>query len=168
MVERETMKSRKVHLEDYEKILKFRLHVDGATAHMGIEITDLEVGWARAEMEYRDSQMNPNGSVHGGLIFSLADSVAGTAACTHGNMVTTSTGSIYFLHAAFHPKKLIAEAQELKAGRNLMTYDVKIKTETGRLIAKATMEYFNLNIPIPGWADEELEEAKKAVEARQR
>lgn len=140
---------RKISLEDIERILHFRLSVDGAIGQLGIKVTDLEVGWARAEMEYNSSHRNPNGSVHGGMIFSLADSVAGTAACTHGSMVTTSTGSIYFLHAAFRPKKLIAEAMELKAGRNLMTYDVKVKTDTGKLVAKATMEYFNLNMPIP-------------------
>lgn len=136
--------------EQFENILKYRLHMDGPAQHMGIEIKDLELGWARAEMKYRDSHANPNGSVYGGLIFSLADAVAGTAACTHGNMVTTSTGNIYFLHPAYSPRKLIAEAQEMKAGRNLMTYDVKVKTETGKLIARATMEYFNLNKPVPG------------------
>ena len=139
-----------INKDDFEKILKFRVSVDGAIARMGIEITDLELGWARARMEYRDTQINPNGSVHGGLIFSLADSVAGTAACTRGSMVTTSTGSIYFLNAAFHPKMLVAEATELKAGKNLLTYDVKVKTDTGILIAKAVMEYYNLKMPIPG------------------
>lgn len=139
-----------INKDDFDKILKFRISVDGAIARMGIEITDLELGWARATMEYRDTQINPNGSVHGGLIFSLADSVAGTAACTRGNMVTTSTGSIYFLNAAFHPKMLVAEATELKAGKSLMTYDVKVKTDTGILIAKAVMEYYNLKMPIPG------------------
>ena len=141
--------SRLVSLEEFERILKFRLSVDGAISQLGIKVTDIEVGWARAEMEYSSAHRNPNGSVHGGVIFSLADSVAGTAACTHGSMVTTSSGSIYFLHAAFRPKKLIAEAMELKAGRNLMVYDVKIKTDKGKLVAKAVMEYFNLNMPIP-------------------
>ena len=140
---------KQVSLEDFGRILRFRLSVDGAIKQLGIKITDLEVGWARAEMEYSSIHRNPNGSVHGGMIFSLADSVAGTAACTHGSMVTTSTGSIYFLHAAFRPKKLIAEAVELKAGRNLMVYDVRVKTDKGKLVAKATMEYFNLNMPIP-------------------
>ena len=141
--------SRLVSLEEFERILRFRLSVDGAISQLGIKVTDIEVGWARAEMEYSSAHRNPNGSVHGGMIFSLADSVAGTAACTHGSMVTTSSGSIYFLHAAFRPKKLIAEAMELKAGRNLMVYDVKIKTDKGKLVAKAVMEYFNLNMPIP-------------------
>ena len=68
------MNSKEISREIFDKILKFRLNVDGAVSHMGIEITDLERGWARAEMEYKDFQINPNGSVHGGMIFSLADS----------------------------------------------------------------------------------------------
>jgi len=128
----------------FEDILRRRLSEDGAIARMGIRITDLDYGWARAEMVYQNAHINPNGSVHGGLIFSLADSVAGTAASTRGNKIVTSTGSIYFLNPAFQPKKLIAEANELKAGRSLMTYDVKIKTDEGLLVAKAVMEYHKL------------------------
>jgi len=128
----------------FEDILRRRLSEDGAIARMGIRITHLDYGWARAEMVYQNAHINPNGSVHGGLIFSLADSVAGTAASTRGNKIVTSTGSIYFLNPAFQPKKLIAEANELKAGRSLMTYDVKIKTDEGLLVAKAVMEYHKL------------------------
>ena len=144
--------------DNFEKILRFRIRADGAIKRMGIEITDIGPGWARARMKYQNAHVNPNGSVHGGLIFSLADSVAGTAASTRGNRVTTSTGSIYFLNPAFEPEYLIAEAMELKAGRRLMTYDVKVKTDEGILIAKAVMEYYNLRTPIPGF--ETMEESE--------
>ena len=43
---------------------------------------------------------------------------------------------------------LIAEAVELKAGKNLLTYDVYIRTEEGKLVAKATLEYFSLHMEI--------------------
>ena len=47
--------------------------------------------------------------------------------------MTTSSGTISYLNAAMNPEKLIAEAVELKAGKNLLTYDVYIRTEEGKL-----------------------------------
>lgn len=129
----------------FDKLKAFRTANDGAMSHLGIQITKIEPGFARSEMPYKkELHANSIGGVHGGIIFTLADSVGGTAAATRGNLVTTSNGSMHFLHAAIQPEKLIGEAVELKSGKNLLVYDVKITTETGRLIAQATMEYFRL------------------------
>lgn len=132
----------------YQKILTLRNQEGGAINHMGVKITELGPGWARGEIKTEDCHLNPIGSIHGGVIFLFADSVAGSAACTRGNIVTTSNGSIHFLNAAIGVKKLIAEATELKAGKNLLTYDVEIRTEEGKIISKATMEYYNLHVTI--------------------
>ena len=112
------------------------------------EITDVGPGWAKGELAFREYHVNPIGSVHGGVIFFLADSVGGTAASSRGSRVTTANGTISYLNAAMNPEKLIAEAVELKAGKNLLTYDVYIRTEEGKLVAKATLEYFSLHMEI--------------------
>ena len=62
--------------------------------------------------------------------------------------MTTANGTISYMNAAMNPEKLIAEAVELKAGKNLLTYDVYIRTEEGKLVAKATLEYFSLHMEI--------------------
>lgn len=131
--------------EFFEKVLRYRRLEGTASQYMGIEITDVGPGWAKGELAYREYHVNPIGSVHGGVIFFLADSVGGTAASSRGSRVTTASGSIYYLNAAMNPEKLVAEAVELKAGKNLLTYDVFIRTEEGKLVAKATMEYFSLH-----------------------
>ena len=131
--------------EFFEKVLRYRRLEGTAASYMGIEMTEVGPGWAKGELEFKEYHVNPIGSVHGGVIFFLADSVGGTAASSRGSRVTTANGNIYYLNAAMNPEKLVAEAVELKAGKNLLTYDVYIRTETGKLVAKATMEYFSLH-----------------------
>ncbi|MDO5146627.1 MAG: PaaI family thioesterase [Eubacteriales bacterium] len=131
--------------EFYKKLLDYRQQEGLATSHMGIRVTDAAPGWARGEMNFEKYHLNPIGSVHGGVIFFLADSVGGTAACTRGSVVTTSNGMIHYLKPAINPKKLIAEAEEIKAGKNILIYDVYIRTEDDTLIAKATMEYYSMH-----------------------
>ena len=134
--------------EFFEKVLRYRRLEGTASEYMGIEITDVGPGWAKGELAFREYHVNPIGSVHGGVIFFLADSVGGTAASSRGSRVTTANGTISYLNAAMNPEKLIAEAVELKAGKNLLTYDVYIRTEEGKLVAKATLEYFSLHMEI--------------------
>lgn len=133
----------------FEKVKNYRLQNDRSMKKLGIKITGMEPGWAKSEMPY-DEEIHANsiGGVHGGMIFTLADSVGGTAAVTRGNLVTTSNGSIHFLNAALRPEKLIGEAREIKCGKNLLVYDVHITDETGKLIAQATMSFFRLKTRI--------------------
>ncbi|MCD8020741.1 MAG: PaaI family thioesterase [Clostridiales bacterium] len=136
-------------IEDfYDKLIKLRMKQGVGLENMGCKIVGLGPGRATMEMEIEDIHMNPIGSVHGGMIFFLADSAGGTAAFTRGSIAVTSNGGIHFVNAAMNVKKLVAEAVEIKAGKNLLTYDVTIRTVEGKVIAKATMEYSSLHIPI--------------------
>lgn len=129
----------------FHQILQHRQQKGLATNHMGVVLTEAGPGWAKGEIKFERYHQNPIGSVHGGVIFFLADAVGGTAACTRGRLVTTANGTIHYLNAAIEPEKLVAEAVELKAGKNLLTYEVYVRTETGKLISKATMEYYSLH-----------------------
>lgn len=131
-----------------KKIIASRYRDNGTNAQLGIALTDLGPGWAEGEMEIKEIHCNPLGSVHGGMLFTFADSVGGSAAATRGSWIVTSTSSISFFNAALHEKKLIAKAKELKAGKNLLTYEIEIFNEKGILIAKSTIEYVSLHIPI--------------------
>lgn len=129
---------------DYEKIISTRNNFDGFTMINGIKIVKVSEGYAQGEIEINKNHLNISGGVHGGCIFSLADTTAGAAVWSRGNKATTSNSNISFLRAAFGVKKLIATAKEIKYGKNLMVYDVDINDENDRLIAKASITYFNL------------------------
>ena len=129
-----------------QKIIDSRFRGNHTIAQLGIKCVDLEPGYAAGEMEIKDIHINPLGSVHGGMIFTFADSIGGTAACSRGSWIVTSSSSMNFFRPAFHVKKLYAYARELKAGNNLLTYEVEIRNEQDILIAKSTIEYCSLHV----------------------
>ncbi len=125
--------------------LKQRVQEDqGYIRYSHLTFTELGEGKAKAEIAVGKDQLNPMGSVHGGCLFSICDTVGGTAAMTHGAAVTTTTGTISYLNPATGCGTLYAEAVELKAGKTLYRYDVYIRDDRGILICKADMEYYKL------------------------
>lgn len=131
-----------------EQIITSRFRGNHTNAKLGIQAIDVGPGWALGEMEIHAIHTNPLGSVHGGILFTFADSIGGTAACSRGFWIVTSSSSINFFNAAIHEKKLYARATELKAGNNLLTYEIEITNEKGLLICKSTIEYASLHIPV--------------------
>ena len=139
-------RQREEFMEHMDKVIRFRNDSGTVSKHLAMKITDARPGWARGEMLCQAFHMNPIGSVHGGMLFILADFVAGTAALTRGKVVTTANATSYFLNAAYMPKKIIAEASEIKTGLCLSTYDVVVKDDQGKLISKMVIEFYNLRI----------------------
>lgn len=132
---------------DYEKLKEFRNNAQGLTKELGQQVMEVSAGYAKVEMEIDERHINPIGSVHGGAIFALADSAGGVAAMSHGSFVTTVDGSINYLNPAINVKKLIADTRELKAGKNILVYNVDIRDENGLVIAGARMTYYSLHKP---------------------
>lgn len=125
--------------------LKQRVNGDeGYIKYNHLVFTELGTGSAKAEVTVDEELLNPMGSVHGGCLFSICDTVGGTAAMTHGVAVTTTMGTISYLNTAKGCTRLDVEAVELKAGRTLYHYDVFVRDEKGTLICKADMEYYKL------------------------
>ena len=132
---------------DYRKLLEFRNNSPGLAKELGLNVTEVSEGYAKIEMELDERHANPIGSIHGGAIFTLADTVGGVAATSHGSFVTTVTGSINYLNPAIGVKKLIADTRELKAGKNVLVYDVTVRDENDHVIAEARMTYYSLHKP---------------------
>lgn len=130
---------------EFQKLIDFRNEYPGFAKEMGMKVTEVSMGYARVEMEIDERSGNPIGSVHGGVIFALADTAGGVAATSRGSFVTTVSGDISYLNPAIQVKKLVGVTQELKAGKNVLVYDVLILDETEKLIAKARMTYYSLH-----------------------
>jgi len=131
---------------EFEKYMNFRNDSPGFNKDIGMVVTEMRDGHARLELEIDYARHgNPIGSVHGGVIFALADSAGGVAAASKGSYVTTVSGDINYLNPAIHVKKLIATTRELKAGKNILVYDVTISDENEKVIAESRMTYYSLH-----------------------
>jgi uncharacterized protein (TIGR00369 family) len=82
---------------------------------------------------------NPMGTVHGGILCTLADSAMGMAFAStlgEGETFTTLEVKINFLRPIFEGK-LFAKAKVVHRGRTVGLVDCDITTEDGKLVARA-------------------------------
>lgn len=136
-------------MEDRKKNEKDRMrfnrsHSGGHMEDLGMEIMEAVDGHAKGRMKIESRMLNPYGAIHGGILFSLADTVGGAAALSRGAAIVTSTGTINFLRSTVKSRMITATATEVKAGKALSIYDVLIVDEYDRLVAKAVMTYYSL------------------------
>ena len=113
--------------------------------HIGIEILEKRPGYARGQIVLKPWHLNVLGIVHGGVLFSLADTVAGTAACTGRDYaVPTVNGLISYLKAGHRTSRIVAEAEEIKNGNAFSVCECRICDDQGKLLATTTMTYYHL------------------------
>lgn len=118
-----------VHGNEYVKLL-------------GIKIEEISLGYCKGKMEISKRIENPYGTMHGGSLYSFADIIAGTAACTFGNYVVTVSGSMNFLIPATGMKYLYCQADMVRQGKKLAVYDVKISDEDDNILENASFTFF--------------------------
>jgi len=115
---------------------------------VGLEILERRMGYAKGQIEIKPCHLNVLGIIHGGVYFTIADTVSGTAAATgRPYAVPTVNADIHYLKAGKNTSKIIAEAEEIKNGRNFSVCDCKIYDDRGDLLATTTMTFFHLMPP---------------------
>lgn len=127
--------------EEFDRIMR---EDPGFIKEMGIELTELEEGYAKGRITLGEKHNNPMGTVHGGLIFGLADTIGGRAAMSYGDKVVTLNANISYLNAAANTEYIEAEATEVKNGKTTAIYDVMIRTAEGVDVAKVTFTFFKV------------------------
>lgn len=99
-----------------EDVIKEICLADKAYHSLGIELVSATPGRAKMSMTVRSDMLNCLGILHGGIIFSLADTALGFAANV-GNIVSyTYSSTIYFLSSATLGEELIAVTEEDNTG----------------------------------------------------
>ena len=132
----------------FDEIIKYRNTHNKFAAFLGIVTTEISFGAAKGEMEVREEFVNPIHSVHGGCLFSLADTIGGAAAASHGMRMTTASGDFHYLSPAMGTKMLYAAAKVIKDGKKICVCDVEISDDSGKLVAKGVFSYFNLGVSL--------------------
>ena len=101
---------------------------------LGIVLTHVEHEYAKCEMDVTENHHNGLGSLHGAVIFSLAD-VAFAAAC---NTVQPSIGLQADIKYLKKPKgdRLIAEAKLVSNSSKIGNYQVSVSDGHGNLVAQ--------------------------------
>lgn len=103
------------------------LREDRTCALLGIQVLSAGEGRARARMRVRPDMVNGHSLVHGGLVFSLADTVFACAVNSFGPAVVTAGADIAFLRPAFLDDDLVAEARTRTRSARSVICDVTVR-----------------------------------------
>ena len=111
---------------------------EGTGPTWGIVIEEARAGYARLRMTLREDMLNGHRTVHGGMVFSLADTAFAYVCNGRNERTVAAQANIVFLDAAKEGETLIAEGEEVsRVGRSGVTR-VNVRTDDGRSIAEFT------------------------------
>lgn len=109
-----------------------------------IEMLDAKKGYAEGRIKVDSFHLNSWKAVHGGALFTIADTVGGIAAITCiGNAVTISA-NINYLSPGINTEYITAKANVIHSGKTTAVVDVMLSADDGRDIAKATLTYYRV------------------------
>jgi len=84
-----------------------------------------------------DKNLNVNGTVHGGVIFTLCDEIIGRYVTSIGRKGAAADASIHYYRPANAGEKITATVHERKVGKKLGVYLVELTNPENKLIADA-------------------------------
>ena len=102
--------------------------------HCGIELLEAAGGSSKARLAIEKRHLNGIGTVHGGVLFTLADYAFAAACNSHGTVAVAINCSISYVKAV-QSGVLIATARETSLGGRIGTYSIDITDDKGALIA---------------------------------
>lgn len=105
---------------------------------LGAVIDEASYGYAKCSMEIEPRHCNALGIPMGGTIFTLADFAFAVASNQRGRDVVTQASQITFLKSA-KGKHLTAVARQVKDGKRICFFEVKVTDELGTEVAFVTI-----------------------------
>jgi uncharacterized protein (TIGR00369 family) len=117
---------------------------------LGLTITSSGAGRATVDFEASARYANPMGTLHGGVLYDLADAAMGVAyrsTLAEGETFTTIELKINFLRPVWNAK-LRAQARMVRAGKVVGLVECDILDDRQRLVARASSTCMKLRGPL--------------------
>ncbi len=112
----------------------------------------VDYGQISVEFTVRDEMTNPMGVLHGGTAAAMLDEVVGMMVYTLGREYgyTSVNLNCDFLSAARLGDVLTANAQVVRAGRNIIHCEGQVVTPEGKIVAKCASNLIQTGVKLPG------------------
>ena len=118
-----------------QQVTDVMLARDTFSAWLGLQLDEVRAGYCRLHYTVREDMLNGFASVHGGVLFSAADSAFAFACNSHGRITVALDVTITFTRPAKAGERLSVEATELHLGHKTGVYDIRTTNESGELVA---------------------------------
>lgn len=99
---------------------------DDASSGLGMSIVDIGPGRATLSMIVQPHMVNGQRIVHGGFIFTLADSAFAFACNSHNEKAVAAQGNITFIRPGKLGDTLVATAREISRNGRSGIYDARV------------------------------------------
>lgn len=121
---------------------------------LGIELKDLDTGYAQVEMIYDpDNMSNIYGRAHGGAIFALMDEAFQLSCQTHGTIAVALNVNVTYVSSPDKKTRLTATASEVHKTRKTASYDIRVTDDKNNLVAKCNALAYRTGKPVPFTAE---------------
>ncbi len=118
---------------------------------LGMELVEIRKGWAKVRLPIEEKLTNAIGLVHGGAIFSSADSAVGMALVgmiDRNENISTLEMKINYMKPV-KGGEIIAEAKIIHRGTQTAVGDVEVRDEEQILISKGLATYAIVKKDLP-------------------
>lgn len=129
---------------DAEKFMQqVKVEENGFIRHNGIRIVSVDEEKSILEADVTPESCNVWGMVHGGLLYTMADTAAGVLVrARYGRKNVTLDGSMQYLRSTEGAGRLTATAREVRSGRRVCFLEVELTTERGVQVARAQINMY--------------------------
>lgn len=118
-----------------QQVLEIMLERDHFTRWLGLQVDEIGSGYCRLHYIVKEDMLNGFSNIHGGILFSAADSAFAFACNSHGRIAVALDVSITFTRPVKAGELLTVAAKELYLGNKTSVYDVRTTNEKGELVA---------------------------------
>lgn len=112
--------------------------------YIGMELLEIKEGFALGRINFEKQHENIYGGMHGGCAYSLADTIAGIAASTYGEYVTTLDASINYLLPVENTEYVYCRAKVLRHGKKISVIRVEIMNDAKTILIDGSFTFYNL------------------------
>lgn len=112
-----------------------RIKSDAFCETLGIDLIELDSGFARTELTVTEDLLNFHGTPHGGAMYSLADAAFAAASNSHGTTAVALETNISYLEAVDVGETLTATANETHLAGKTAEYEIEVTDESDDRIA---------------------------------
>lgn len=112
--------------------------------YIGMELLEMAEGFALGRISFERQHENIYGGMHGGCAYSLADTLAGIAASTYGEYVTTLDASMNYLLPIENTEYVYCRAKVLRHGRKISVIRVEIYDDSETILIDGSFTFYNL------------------------
>jgi acyl-CoA thioesterase len=109
--------------------------LEGDHVATGMTLEAAREGYARVALDVSEAMLNSHRTVHGGVIFTLADTAFAYACNSRNEAAVAQQGSIVFLSPGQAGERLVAEAVEQSVQGRSGVYAVTVKAPGDRVVA---------------------------------